>query len=196
MATKKDLIITKGKTFSQVVRWEEQPFIYKAITAIQQSAPVRMTVTGHGIPDGWRVQVESVKGMTALNDGEWHKATVIDANTIELNEINSLDFKPYVSGGVLKFYTPTTLAGVTGRMTIKDKVGGTVIASTEAAHSPLDTLTVTVDNVAKTIEIGMSATDAAAITAKKGSYDLEMVDAGEVTGLLYGAITINSEITT
>lgn len=207
MATQKDLTITKGKTLVQVVRWEEKPLIYKAITAISQAAPARLTVTAHGAPDGWLVRVESVKGMTQINspgtgtkldkasrDAEWVKATVIDADTIELNDTNALEFKPYLSGGVIKFFTPADLAGLTGRMTIRNKVGGTVIASTEGA-SP--TLIITIDNVAKTIEIAMSALATAALTAKAGAYDLELVSgAGVVTGLLYGAITIESEITT
>lgn len=207
MATKQDLIITKGKTLVQVVRWEEKPLLYKAITAISQAAPARITVVTSGIPDGWLTRVESVKGMTQINspgagikldkasrDAEWIKATVIDANTIELNDINALEFKPYTSGGVIKFFTPANLAGLTGRMTIKNKVGGTVIASTEGV-SP--TLIITVDNVAKTIEIAMSALATAALTAKAGVYDLEMVSvAGVVTGLIYGDVTIESEITT
>jgi hypothetical protein len=195
MATKKDLVITKGKTFSQVIRWEEQPFVYKAITAITQAAPVRITSATHGVPDGWRIMIESVKGMTQINSTtEWRKATVIDPNTIEINDINSLDFKAYASGGVVKYYTPVSMAGFTGRMTIKDKVGGTAIASSVGV-SP--TLTVTVDDNAKTIQITMTATNAAALTAKKGVYDLEMVSGtGVVTGILYGSVTIDSEVTT
>lgn len=55
MAAQQDLIITRGKTFTLVIRWGTEPIVYKAITAIQQSAPVRITAVGHGLVDGWPV---------------------------------------------------------------------------------------------------------------------------------------------
>lgn len=203
MAKYAELEIIKGKTFSKVVRWEEPTLIYKAITAITQAAPVRLTVASHGMPDGWRCRIESVKGMTQINtagtganDEDWVIGTVIDANTIEINTINSLDFKAYVSGGVLKFYTPASLVGKTGRMSIKDKVDGTVVASTEVAHSPLNTITIDVDDVAKTVEIKIPASATAALVAKKRVYDLEMVEGAVVDALIYGPVSIATEITT
>lgn len=199
MTTKQDFVITRGKTFAQILRWEAPPLIYKPITGVAQSAPVLITCAGHGIPNGWRVKVESVKGMTQLNSDAWQRVTVVDADTIELNEINSLDFKPYASGGVLKMNTPVNMAGFTARMTIKDKVGGTVLLSTEAAHAPLNLLHADVDNTAKTITLSIDADETAEITWKKGVYDLELVSGAAtpvVTGLLYGSITVSSEVTT
>lgn len=197
MAGKKDFTISLGKTFAQVLRWEAPPFIYKPITAVTQTAPVRITSTGHGLVNGWRVNVESVKGMVELNKVGDQKATVIDANTIELNEVNSLDFKAYVSGGVLKYLTPVDMSGFTARMKIKDKIGGVVIASTEVIDVPLNTITAVIDNVAKTITLTIAAGATSAITAKKGVYDLEMVSGGGVvTGLLSGSVTFVQEVTT
>lgn len=41
------LDFTRGKTFGPlVVRWETNAILYKQISAISQTAPVRMTVTG------------------------------------------------------------------------------------------------------------------------------------------------------
>ena len=56
-----DLVIKQGKTFSKVLRWEAPPIIYKPITAITNAAPVRITSANHGIIDGWRVAIVSVK---------------------------------------------------------------------------------------------------------------------------------------
>ena len=67
MADTKDLSLVQGKTFALVLRWETEPVIYRAITAIQQTAPVRLTVTAHGAPDGWRCAVSNAKGMTEIN---------------------------------------------------------------------------------------------------------------------------------
>lgn len=43
MATKLNLTVVQGNTFSQVVRWETVPFVFKPITDISRSAPVVIT---------------------------------------------------------------------------------------------------------------------------------------------------------
>jgi hypothetical protein len=124
-----DLIIQQGKTFSQVLRWETQPVVYKAITAINQAAPTKITAVGHGVPDGWRIAVVSVKGMTQLNSKntpprstDYHQATVVDVDNISLNDTNSSDYSTYSSGGYVMYNTPADLTGFTARMTIKDQI--------------------------------------------------------------------------
>ena len=126
------LEFTRGKTFGPlVVRWETSAIIYKQISAISQTAPVRMTVTGHNIPNGWRAAVSGVKGMVEMNvadpsrirDEEYHQVTVIDANTIEFNDVNAAAFKAYTSGGYLQYNTPADLTGQTARLAIKAKAG-------------------------------------------------------------------------
>lgn len=203
MSAQKDFVIRQGATFSHTLRWEAQPFIYKAISAITQAAPARVTATGHGVPDGWRAAIVSVKGMTQINAehtppwaSDYHKCTAVDANTVEFNGINSSEFKAYTSGGYLQFLTPVDMTNFTARMKIKNKVGGTVLASTEAADTPLDIIEITIDNAAKTITLSISATDTEAITWTRGVYDLEMVSqSGIVTELLTGNITVSKEVT-
>ncbi len=204
MADTKDLPLVQGKTYALVLRWETEPQVYRAITAIQQTAPVRLTVTGHGAPDGWRCAVSNVKGMTeinaeanALREKDFNPVTVIDANTLEINSINAAGFKPYVSGGILQFNTPVNLTGYTSRMKIKDKVGGTVLASTEVGDTPLNILSVALDTAKSTITLTVSATATAALAWTKGVYELEMVSsAGVVTTILSGKVTVAKEVTT
>lgn len=198
-----DLTILQGKTFSRVVRWESLPFVYKAITAITKAAPAVITAPAYGAPDGWRVAVVSAKGMTEINasnppkEREFKKSTNIDADTVSLNDVNASEYSTYESGGYLQYYTPVDLAGFTARMQIKDKVGGTVLASSDADDTPLNVITVAIDNALKTITITISAVNTAAFTWKKGVYDLEMVSGtGEVTALLTGLITVTAEVTT
>ena len=193
----KEILIQKGKTFSLVVRWETEPLIRKAITAISfaTGAP-RLTVTGHGIPDGWRGAIYGIKGpkqLNALNSSprstDYQTLMVIDANTLELNSItpvddNGNDWPAYVSGGFIQFYTPQSLNGYTARMDIKDKIGGTVWASSEVADAPLNIIEITVSDATKTLSLSIPATDTAALTAKKGVADLELVSgSGVVTKL-------------
>ena len=197
MAATKDLVIEQGKTFSQVLRWESQPVVYKAITAITQSAPVQITVPAHGIPQGWRVAVVSVKGMTQLNSSnvppkakDYHQATVISVDKIELNDVNAADFKPYVSGGYVQFNTPVDLAGMSARLVVKDKVGGTELLRLDTTGGGI-----VLNNTTKTITATITAGSTAALTWAKGVYELELVDAlGQVFSLLTGSVTVTKEI--
>lgn len=194
-----DLVFEQGKTFSKILRWESPPIIYRPITNIQQVAPARITCPSHGVPNGWRVAIVSVKGMTQINaastppkDKDYVKATVVDANTLELNTVNAADFKPYSSGGYVQFNTPTSLVGIAARMTIKDKVGGTTLLSLTSANGRI-----ILDDAAKTIRLLISAEDTAALTWKKGVYDLEMVSTDNtVIKLVSGTVTVEREVTT
>ena len=128
MTIKQDLPIRRGSTFSFVVQWMAEPLLYKAITAINQAAPVKVTAAGHGIPDQWPTAVICVKGMTQLNalneppgKNDYHPATYVDADNIEFNGISSACFKAYTSGGYLQFYTPKDLAGYAARLSIMNK---------------------------------------------------------------------------
>ena len=194
-----DLIIQQGKTFDKALRWESTPIVYKPITGIAKQAPASITCATHGVPDGWRVAIVSVKGMTQINsqsnppkEKDYTRATVVDTNTIELNTVNAADYKAYTSGGYVQYNTPTDMASYTARMSIKDKIGGTELL-------PLTTVNgrILLDNAAKTITLTISAADTAAIIWRKGVYDLEMVSPSDVvTKLLSGSVTVEQEVTT
>lgn len=194
-----NLTITKGKTFIRTLRWAVAPFVYKPITAITKAAPAVITCATHGVPPGWRVAVTAVKGMTELNaadcndisDDEYHKATVIDANTISL-DLSSACFNAYTSGGYIQYWTPVDLAGYTARMSLKNKVGGTELFRLDTSNGRI-----TLDNVDKKIDLLISAVDTAALTFKKAVYDLELVSPGGVVSLvIYGSVTVVDEVTT
>jgi hypothetical protein len=199
MATELDLTIDKGKDFLHVVRWESAPIIYSAITAITKAAPVVITSTAHGIPNGWRAAIVSVKGMTQINaknsplkTSDYNKIDVLTSNTVSVNTINSADFTAYTSGGYLQYNTPVDLAGFTARMSVKDKVGGTEILRLDTTNS-----CIAISTVNYTITLTVTAAITAAITASLGVYDLELVSAsGTVTALHSGVVTFNNEITT
>lgn len=210
MADCKDLEIKQGKTFSLVLRWETEPIVYKPITGISfaNGAP-RLTVVGHGTPNGARGAVTRVKGPTQINaknspprTSDYVPATVIDANTIELNDVapydaNGNEWPAYISGGFWQYNTHVDLAGYTARMKIKDKVGGVLLASSQVADSPLDIISIAIDNTAKTITLSIAATSTDDILWTKGVYELEMVSpAGVVTSLLSGKVVVTKEVAT
>lgn len=195
-----DFNIIKGSTFSMPLQWEDDKVSWKPITGITKAAPCVITCPAHGVPEGWRVAVVSVKGMTQINaendppkDKDYHVATVLTADTIELNKVNALDFSAYTSGGSLRYFPPVDLTGYAARMTIKDKIGGTLLMSLTTENGGI-----TIDNTAKTITLNISAADTAAIAWKKGVFDLEMVSSGGVVTKIVEAtpITVSGEVTT
>lgn len=210
MATTKDLTIRQGKTFTMVLRWEIEPIIRKAISGISldHGAP-RLTVTGHGCPSGWRAAVTLVKGMTQLNaknspqkDEDYMKATAIDANTVEFNDVTPVDdnrreWPAWTSGGFIQYFTPADLTGFTGRFYIKDKIGGTVIASSEVADSPKNIVSVVLNNTDKTITVTIASTDTDDLSFKNAVYELEMASSSNppvVTPLLDGKVSLVREV--
>lgn len=204
MPTPLDLAIRQGSTFTQVLRWETEPFLTAAITAIDPIASVRIhTAAPHGIPNGWRVAVvgSGVSQLDAKNNPpqpdnkkDMRRATVIDADTIEFNGLSAVDFDAYASGGFLMWYTPQDLAGYIARMKVKDKVGGTeYLELTTGSGGGIE-----LDNTGKAIVLSLSATVTEQIASwKKAVYDLELESpTGIVTALFEGAITVSPEITT
>lgn len=129
---KKDLTILRGKTFDLPIKWETDVFSYAAITGITNSAPCIVTAPSHGVPDGWRVALVSVKGMTQINaknsppkDSDYIVAKLLTSSTVELNTVNSANYKPWTSGGYLQFHAPQDLTNYAARMSIKDKIAST-----------------------------------------------------------------------
>lgn len=190
---KQDFCVGAGETFQPIIRWGSDVLISKPITAATQAAPVVVTAVGHGVPDGWRVAVVSVKGMTQLNaqkfppvGTDWNKATVLTADTVQLNKINTADYAAYTSGGFLVYNTPVSLLGITAVMTIRDApITGNVL--TTLTSSPASGLTL--NDTTKQI-LPVLAT--AGLTWSVGYYDLELTDAGgKVTQLLTGTITVD-----
>lgn len=185
--------VYQGSTFNEVLRWESSKKIYKAITGITQAAPCVVTATGHGVPEGWRVKITNVGGMTEINSTEvYQQATVLTSDTIELNAINSVGYKTYTSGGILEYNEPIDLTGYTARMQIREKVDST---------TTLDDLTtlnggIILDVANNKITLFISAVDTALYTFNSAVYSLEMVSStGVVTPLLNGTLTLVKEVT-
>lgn len=196
-----DITIIKGSTFKDVLQWEQPELVYKAITAISKNGSPVITAVAHGVPDGWNVAVVGVKGMTDINavnwplkDSDFKVATKLTDDTVELNGVNAADYKEYTSGGFLVYRKPVDLTGYTARMTIKDKVGGTVLETLTTENGKI-----VIDPVNRTITRTLSAADTAAYTFKKGVFDLEMVSAGAiptVDKIDSGKVAVEDEVTT
>jgi len=191
MAKTADITLIEGDTTTYTVRWESPDFGYAAITNITQSAPVTITATAHGMTDGWRAAVVSVKGMTeinattnALRDRDFHPVTVVNANSVEINAINAADFRAYTSGGYLQFYVPMSLAAYTAELTISTRPNGTVLDTLKSVDNEIE-----IDDTAKTIVVTFPVP-----TYKRATYNLDMIDVlGKHTTILSGTINVTQE---
>ena len=198
-AGKVDLEICKGATFSKVLRWESATVVFKPITGITKAAPPVVTAIGHGAPDGWRVAITGVLGMTQINaannppkNSQYVKAKLLTADTVSLNAVDASSFSSYTSGGILRYNQPVDLAGYTARMHIR----ASQAASVTLLELTTENSRIALDNTLKTITLSLLASVTAAITWTTGVYDLELVSAGGVVSrLLEGAVNIHQEVT-
>lgn len=209
MAADKDITILQGSAFNIPVRYMDgDRIIRKPITGISiASGAPRLTVVGHGCPNGWPSAVTLVKGMTQINaknadpkGNDYRVTTVIDTDTLEYNAVSPVDdngreWPAYTSGGFVQWFAPMDLTGKSASMVIYDKKGGTVLASTEAAHAPLDVITATVDTANKVITFSIKSSDTADFTWKKGVYEAEVYsNADDKQRIAEGEVTISREL--
>ena len=126
--------------------------------------------------------------------------TVIDADTLEYNMVSPVDdngreWPTYTTGGFVQWYAPFDLTGKSASMVIYDKKGGTVLASTEAAHAPLDVITATVDAANKVITYSIKSSDTADFAWKKGVYEAEVYSsADDKQRIAEGGVTVSQEL--
>lgn len=191
--TKLNLKVYQGSTFRETLRWESALKVYAPITNIAKTAPMVVTASNHGVPQGWRVKINGALGMKEANTGDnYLVTTTVDANTVTFNEINALNYTTYTGGGVLEYNQPVDLAGLTARMQIRAKLDDSAV---------IKELTTTnggiiINNVSKTIQVYMSATDTATFTFQSAVYSLELISAsGEVTQLINGTLALVKEVT-
>lgn len=183
----------QGSTFSEVLRWESSLKTYAAITGISKSAPLVVTAPAHGVPKEWRVKFTNILGMTDLNSNDvYYQATSVTSDTITINDVNSLGFKAYTSGGVVEYNTPIDLTGFTARMQVRSKIDSAAVLvelTTENSY-------ITISNINKTITLTIPATVTSGFTFSTAVYSLELVSSGgQVTPFCEGTITLVKEVT-
>jgi hypothetical protein len=186
-----DLKIYQGSTFRYPLRWESDKLIYKPITNITKSAPISISAIGHGLPLSWRVNISGVKGMEEVNKLGWQTASISNAHLVTINSINATEFNTYTSGGILQYYEPVNLAGVTARMQLR-----TTVNNSNVLHSmTTENGGIIVDNATKTIELYIPSTTTQNFTFTNAVYSLEVVLNGDTIPLLNGNISLEREVT-
>lgn len=174
------ITITRGETFEFGFMWADDRLLYLPIVAMPSKAPVRLRVPGHGIPDGWPVRVTCVRQPEELNtpENEYVFVTVVDADTIELNELNAHCWRQFSGDGLVVLRQPTDLAGWECRGKVRDKPGGRLLWSwhSDPAENP-DSLII-VDQTLSQFVLTMSAEQAAELAWSKGVYEVEAIAPG------------------
>ena len=182
-----DLPIVPGATNRKPL-WLMQPdYDYRPITEVRATAPLTLSVPDHGLPGMWPVWIDGTSS-SQLNRSPAREpsrmAKVIDADTIEFNDINGAALK--ASGGQLIYQKPVDLTGCTGRLLI--------------AGSDGSTLELTTDNGGLVIEglgqmlIVITAEQSGALTFERGTYDLDLtMSNGDVIRWLQGDVTTRPE---
>lgn len=142
MAAKaKNLTLTEGHSYIMDIWPEEQPPIIRKpiISVTSPNGCAQIESTAHGVKDGARVAVTNLKGtmsqinadMDALknykNTSEYHPATVLSADLIELNDTNVADLVHTPNTGFIQYNTPTDLTGHVQRCRVRDKQGGSLV---------------------------------------------------------------------
>ena len=187
--------IYQGSTFEEVFRWETKTKVYVPITSITKSAPCVITTEyPHNLPLGWRFKVVGAGGMKEINSTQdtYFTATGISTNTITVNEINSLQYSAFTSGGVVEYNSSANLDDLKGRMQIRKSVDSTEVIH-EATFSNQE---INIDNVSKTIKLKLSAGTTAGFSFSTAVYSLELYDSvGGVIPFLQGNLTLVQEVT-
>lgn len=208
------LTIRRGETVNIPIRVESDVLAYKAITSIAKAGPARLVVAGHGLADGWRAAVANAQGMSEINfarseegrpprDKDLRPVTVIDANTIEFNGINSAGFGAHTADtGHLVFYAPADLSLYAGaRMEVKDAVDGTRLALFATPSTVADATNgeLELDDTNNALRLRTTDEESALLDFDEGVFDIELLTAGgDVTPICTAdsVLTVLPEVTT
>jgi hypothetical protein len=188
---KLNLKVYQGSTFRQVLRWESSTKVYVPITNISRSAPVVITAPNHQIPLGWRARVTNAGGIKEINQLDYQTVTQTTPDTVVFNQVNSLAYTAYTSGGVLEYNAPVNLGAYTARMQIREKLNSTTVVHTLSTENS----GILLDNILKTITLVIPDEVTTEFKFTSAVYDLELLLAGEVIPFASGAITLQREVT-
>jgi len=173
------LRIDQGATFRALLRLMQPNPVYKPITAIAATGPVRLTVE-HGLPGDWPVWVEHVRQLPEANRAPLrqlpHMAQVVTATELDLPGINATGTRP--EGGQLVYRPPLDLTDATAELRLYEK------------GAEVGTLPVTV-NAGGWVDVELSAAETAALAWRSREYVLDVtLPNGDVLRAYTGTITV------
>jgi len=113
------------------------------------------------------------------------------ANKISINQVNSLGYTTYTSGGVVEFNQPVPLTGLAARMQIRESVDSpTVIHEATTQNNQI-----VLDQTNKTIQITMLGNVTQTFDFATAVYSLELYNGNNVIPFINGNLTLVREVT-
>jgi len=181
------LRVIPGATLRSPMLLMQPTYTYRPIAAIEPTAPLRLTVPAHGLPGDWPTWIEGVSQWSALNRDKAREAfriaQVLDADTLEYNELNGIDQR--ARGGQLVYQLPVDLTGITARLVITPEQGTALELTTENGG-------LLIAGPGQLVLV-IAAADAAAMTWAKGTYTLDITwSNGEVSRWLHGPVELSN----
>lgn len=199
---KLELKVRRGSTVRLPIRVMTGELAWREISAISQTAPVRVTVPLHDMPSLWPCGIVGVQGMRQMNSPlpldikSFRSGIVIDENTIEFNEINAAVWPAYTMGGHLAYYKPLDLSEFTeARMALKASVD----ATEKLAEYTSTSGQLVISSANDMLELRLSDVNTKALLLAKYVFDIELVKADLSVRAICSAdstITVTPEITT
>jgi hypothetical protein len=201
MAEPIDIVIHRGRTFEFGYLYAEDEPRQVLITGMPSTVPLRITVPGHGLPDGWPFWVSCVKSPRELNtsiDSESadevmtadpYFAKVVDENTIEIPSVVASCWGSYQGRGVLITRPPVDLTGWSCRAQVRDKPGGKVLFTWHSDPDEEPDGVAIVDVDAGAFFLQMTAEASQGLQWRRGVYDVEAIAPG---GEVYSVAPISS----
>jgi hypothetical protein len=130
--------------------------------------------------------------MKEINSDEvYHTVTQTTTDTVTLNQVNSLGYTTYTSGGVLEYNQPVSLSGYTARMQIRPTV-----TSTQVLHElTTQNSGIILDNVLRTITLNIPDEVTETLNFVSAVYNLELLISGTVLNFATGTVSLQREVT-
>lgn len=172
-----NITIHQGATFNYGFKLAESERIYKPITAITSRVPVQLTVENHQLPDQWPVIISCVKYPYELNTTYPVIATVVDENSLVLNDLTLCFKRPLSGNGVITYYKPYDLTDFKARAMIRPSV------YSDEVFYQWDNLTIEPQNHLINLQIPAEIT--ATFQWRNAVYDIDaLTPSGEVIALI------------
>ena len=122
------LEIRRGSSHRWMMRWSQPKLGYITGVTLNATAPMSITATAHGLPDGWLVAIQNATGgFSQLNadnpptSSQYLRADVVDGGTLAVNRLNAVGFKPS-QPATLVYRKPYDLVSCTARAQIRKKI--------------------------------------------------------------------------
>ncbi len=192
-----NLEIAQGALFEKVIQWMGDPVLTRPMTAVAvRGQPCRLTVPAHGLPPDWLVAAPglgSCCGCSSTGALAYVRATVIDANTIELPSVNCGALADYVTDlGLLYYRSPRSLVGWEPTLQVRDDrdPDATLLYEFTVGNGRI-----VVDTANYQIRLGLTVAETEAITWTEGFYDMRLVNGPTAYRVLEGQISVSPQVT-